>query len=206
MRFPPPAVLASWPKPNYEHPVTRGPAIMIVELTILPIALICVTLRLWIRIRWLHKSWWDDYLMVVAAIFSCGTTAIVILATQKYGWNSHVWDLRIPTLEAGRKASMAGQTLFVLASSFVKMSILVNYLRIAPEKSLFRRLVWTTFGVVTAGMVVFFVALVQSAVIGISSRLTEIAFQRDLLLSPRRSSMSSPTSLYTCSRCQSCSS
>ncbi|KAF2435248.1 integral membrane protein [Tothia fuscella] len=159
MRFPPPAVVRSWPKPNYDHPATRGPAIMTVELTILPIALICVALRLWIRIRWLHRSWWDDYLMVLAAIFSIGTTVTVILATQKYGWNSHVWDLRKPTLEVGRKASMAGQTFFVLASGFVKMSILVNYLRIAPEKSVFRRLVWITLGVVTLGMAVFFVAL-----------------------------------------------
>jgi hypothetical protein len=41
---------------------------MIVELTLVPIALICVLLRLWIRIGWLHKSWWDDYLMVVAMV------------------------------------------------------------------------------------------------------------------------------------------
>src|ERR1700733_9148056 len=68
MRYPPLEVLASWPRPNYKNPITRGPALMIVELAILPIALICVTLRLWVRIRWLHKSWWDDWLMVVAAV------------------------------------------------------------------------------------------------------------------------------------------
>ena len=68
MRYPPLEVLASWPQPNYKNPVTRGPALMIVELAILPIALTCVTLRLWIRIRWLHKSWWDDWLMVAAAV------------------------------------------------------------------------------------------------------------------------------------------
>jgi hypothetical protein len=68
MRFPPPEVMASWPVPNYKDPVTRGPALMIVELTILPVALICVALRLWVRIRWLRKSWWDDWLMVVAAV------------------------------------------------------------------------------------------------------------------------------------------
>jgi hypothetical protein len=115
--------------------------------------------------------------MMSKQIFSCGTTALVILATELYGWNVHVWDLRITQLETGRKvgssrhrlptqhsdtpfqASMAGQTLFVLASSFVKISILVSYLRIAPEKSVFRRLVWITLGVVGAGGVVFFVAL-----------------------------------------------
>jgi hypothetical protein len=54
---------------------------------------------------------------------------------------------------------MACQTLFVLASSTVKMSILISYFRIAPEKSLFRKLVWATFALVFAAFVVFLVAL-----------------------------------------------
>lgn len=45
---------------------------MIVELTLLPIAMIVVFLRLWVRISWLKKSWYDDYLMIVAMIFSIG--------------------------------------------------------------------------------------------------------------------------------------
>jgi hypothetical protein len=54
---------------------------------------------------------------------------------------------------------MAGQTLFVLASSTVKISILVSYFRIAPEKSLFRKMVWGTFALVFAAFIVFLVAL-----------------------------------------------
>lgn len=54
---------------------------------------------------------------------------------------------------------MAGQALFVLASTFVKISILVSYLRIAPQRSLFRWLVWATFAVVTLAGITFFVAL-----------------------------------------------
>jgi hypothetical protein len=54
---------------------------------------------------------------------------------------------------------MAGQTLFVLASSFVKMSILVSYFRIAPQKSTFRKLVWATFALVFAAFITFFIAL-----------------------------------------------
>ncbi|KAG7284914.1 hypothetical protein NEMBOFW57_009529 [Staphylotrichum longicolle] len=33
MRSPPPEILATWPKPNYVNPETRGPALAIVELT-----------------------------------------------------------------------------------------------------------------------------------------------------------------------------
>ena len=99
------------------------------------------------------------------------------MATQLYGWDKHVWDMKLPELSTGRKvrplyhvcnrtgvltalqASLAGQTLFVLASSTVKMSILVSYFRIAPEKSLFRKLVWGTFALVFAAFIVFLVAL-----------------------------------------------
>jgi hypothetical protein len=106
MRFPPPSVIASWPVANYDDPVTRGPTVMIVELSILPFALACVILRLWIRIRWLRKGWWDDWLMVVAMVcfrryisttrsnygqfFSCGTTILVILGkAQRCGRIAH---------------------------------------------------------------------------------------------------------------------
>ena len=41
---------------------------MIVELTLLPLAMITVFLRMWVRIAWLRKSWWDDYLMVTAMV------------------------------------------------------------------------------------------------------------------------------------------
>jgi hypothetical protein len=103
MRSAPPEVIATWPKPNYIDPVTRGSALMVVELTLLPIAMIIVFMRLYVRIVWLKKSWWDDYLMVAAMVFSIGTTVLVIMATQLYGWDKHVWDMKLPELSTGRK-------------------------------------------------------------------------------------------------------
>lgn len=38
-------------------------------------------------------------------VFSVGTTVVVILATQKYGWNKHVWDLTYNQMEVGRQVS-----------------------------------------------------------------------------------------------------
>ena len=54
---------------------------------------------------------------------------------------------------------MAAQALFVLASTFVKVSILASYLRIAPRYSIFRWLVYTTLAIVILAGVTFFVAL-----------------------------------------------
>jgi hypothetical protein len=68
MRSPPPEVLKTWPKPNYIDPITRGSTLMIVELTLLPIAMIVVFLRMWVRVAWLKKAWYDDYLMLLAMV------------------------------------------------------------------------------------------------------------------------------------------
>jgi hypothetical protein len=123
MRSPPLEVLKTWPKPNYVNPTTRGQSLMVVELTLLPIAMIVVFLRMYVRIAWLRKSWYDDYLMILAMvstyrcrndrvavltcikIFSIGTTILVIMAAQLYGWDKHVWDLRPATLEQGRQVT-----------------------------------------------------------------------------------------------------
>jgi hypothetical protein len=60
MRFPPPEVVKTWPTPNYKNPENRGPTLMIVELIILPLALIALGLRLYVRFCVVRRSWWDD--------------------------------------------------------------------------------------------------------------------------------------------------
>lgn len=79
MRFPPPSVLITWPPANHVNPENRGPTLMIVELTVLPLALITLALRLYVRFIVVKKIWWDDWLMVAAAFFCCGVTVAVIL-------------------------------------------------------------------------------------------------------------------------------
>ncbi|KAF3019223.1 hypothetical protein E8E14_000506 [Neopestalotiopsis sp. 37M] len=132
---------------------------MIVELVALPLALICVALRLYVRIHLIKRSGWDDWLMVAAVFFCCGVTISVILATQLYGWNIHVWDLTFREMVQGRKVSIAGQTIFVFASGLAKLSILASYLRIAVPGSWFRRLTWATIGIVAAAIPAFLLLL-----------------------------------------------
>ena len=68
MRLPPPEVVATWPPPNYVNPETRGIALMVVEMTILPVALSILALRLYVRVVMLQKAGWDDWLMIGAAV------------------------------------------------------------------------------------------------------------------------------------------
>ncbi len=68
MRRPPPEVLASWPKPNYIDPETRGPALIIVVVLALSISVICLGLRLYVRARIQRNIHWDDWLMIAGAV------------------------------------------------------------------------------------------------------------------------------------------
>ncbi|KAM5386887.1 hypothetical protein ACJZ2D_000180 [Fusarium nematophilum] len=174
MRNPPPEVVATWPQPNYDDPEHRGPALLIVELTIMSIAIITLLARLYVRIFKVNKSGLDDWLMLAAMVsivihlltvmgvlqvFGVGVTICVILSAQMYGWNIHVWDLTKSQAIKGRQVSIAAQTLFLFSSGLAKNSILVSYLRIAPAHSWLRRLTFATIGLVTALIFVFLIVL-----------------------------------------------
>lgn len=68
MRIPPPDVLAQWPTPNYVNPESRGPGLTIIELIMLPLSLMFLGLRLYVRGRLLRKTGWDDWFMVIASV------------------------------------------------------------------------------------------------------------------------------------------
>ncbi len=63
-----------------------------------------------------------------------------MLGFSVYGWRYHVWDLTLEQLIGGRRASFVTQFLFIPATMLTKISILLSYLRLAPQNSWFRRL------------------------------------------------------------------
>ena len=87
MQLPPTDVLLSWPTPNYDYPVTRGPALVIVNSIFISLATITVAARIYTRI--VIKRWFgiDDVFILLALLFTLGLTAVVILANQRFGWN-----------------------------------------------------------------------------------------------------------------------
>jgi hypothetical protein len=87
MQLPPADVLLSWPTPNYDNPVTRGPALLIVNSIFISLAVITVVARIYTRI--VIKRWFgiDDVFILLALLFTIGLTAVVILANQRFGWN-----------------------------------------------------------------------------------------------------------------------
>jgi hypothetical protein len=68
MRVPPPAVIASWPPPNYIDPETRGPSLLIVNSVFLALSLAALAGRLWARLVILRAPGLDDLLITVAIV------------------------------------------------------------------------------------------------------------------------------------------
>lgn len=79
--------------------------------------------------------------------------------TEVYGWKIHIWDLKLRHIVAGRKASLAAQMLYLIASGLAKISILASYLRITARNSLLRTLTVISMMLIVALTVTFFVML-----------------------------------------------
>ena len=83
MRFPPMDVVMSWPPPNYDNPTKRGSQLMIIELTVMPLAILCLAARMYARMCVVRQVWWDDWVMAAAGVCCIGFTVAVILGTLR---------------------------------------------------------------------------------------------------------------------------
>ena len=64
----PVSVILSWPKPNYIDPERRGPALLIVNGILLPVAMTVVGLRLYTRLVITRSAGLDDAFAALAAV------------------------------------------------------------------------------------------------------------------------------------------
>ncbi|GFF22079.1 hypothetical protein IFM61606_01218 [Aspergillus udagawae] len=148
MRLPPPEVLATWPIPNYVDPPTRGNGALIVNIVCLSFAFVVTLLRLYTRLKITYSPGLDDVLIVIALGFAIAMCAITSLATVRYGWNRHMWDVPPTWLTTVSKLNMVFQILFSLSSSVTKLSLLWFCKRLlgAGSKGLYRTYNWCLIG------------------------------------------------------------
>jgi hypothetical protein len=122
MRIIPPDVYAAHPS-NYDHPTTRGPALIVVNAVLLSLATVAYTLRIYTRKVIQSRLRWDDVSVTVAFVLTVGLAATVMLANVSFYWygpswacrkradcfrNRHIWDVpNIPL--ALERTSQIGQ-------------------------------------------------------------------------------------------------
>ncbi|PQE03809.1 integral membrane protein [Rutstroemia sp. NJR-2017a BBW] len=130
MQLPPPAVLSSFPQPNYTNPITRGPELLIITLIFFPIVLLVVGLRTFTRV-YLSKTFGaDDVFLLIAVLPTTACAVLGILADNLWQWNRHVWDLSPDDVVFGLKMSIVLECLFGLAVACTKISLLILVMRV----------------------------------------------------------------------------
>jgi len=103
----PPAVLASWPKPNYVDPSSQAHIMIGAETALIIITTMIIGLRMYTRsFLTTGRINLDDWLMVVALIFSIATTILNLVAVN-YGWGLHLYDVPYNLLEGTQKVTNA---------------------------------------------------------------------------------------------------
>ncbi|KAK4958652.1 hypothetical protein LTR28_005415, partial [Elasticomyces elasticus] len=133
MREPPLPVILTWPLPNYEDPVTRGNALIVVNAIFVALVVLAVALRYYARIA--IKKWFgsDDVLIGLALLFTLGMTAVVLLANLLYGWDRHVWDIPPSKIQKANVIAFAAKIMFTMAATFTRLSLLSFYFRLVKD-------------------------------------------------------------------------
>ncbi|KAL6719194.1 hypothetical protein ACLMJK_003431 [Lecanora helva] len=147
-------------RPNFVDPPSYQHALIILEGIFVPLMLLFVFMRIFVRTR-ISKTWgWDDSTCIIAA---CGSLVHMIDYTQMFGvgFGRHLWDIRAITLldEGNSQLLSANGVVYPFTILFVKLSILLLYLRIFSVDRAFRIIIF-------AGII--FLSLYYVAMIGVA--------------------------------------
>ncbi|KAF2098059.1 hypothetical protein NA57DRAFT_76856 [Rhizodiscina lignyota] len=88
-------------------------------------------LRLVSRLTKQSTKWgWDDVFIILAFAFGGGLTALVLLSTYTAGFDRHIWDVPWTEWARGGLFGRLIEVLFIPASCFNKVSVLLFYQRV----------------------------------------------------------------------------
>ncbi|KAK0929657.1 hypothetical protein LTR29_016984 [Friedmanniomyces endolithicus] len=110
-----------------------GPAVVIVSLLFTVLAVIASALRLYTRIVIGRNGGYDDAFITIATFLSVGLTVCTCLEIR-YGDGQHEWTISPAEAERSLQALYASIIIYNLALFACKASILLQYLRIFPQR------------------------------------------------------------------------
>ncbi|KAF1850087.1 uncharacterized protein K460DRAFT_372457 [Cucurbitaria berberidis CBS 394.84] len=136
---------------NANLPTANQPATLLaITISFLSVAVLAISLRLWVRIR--DRLWgWDDAFVLFAGTASLIGDVLVCLMPGD-GLGLHLWTLDKEHLMSYFKHIYTTNTVYCASATFIKLSILFQYLRLFAEHAsptniapyrLARRLTWS---------------------------------------------------------------
>jgi hypothetical protein len=84
MQLPPASVMANWPAPNYENPVTQGLPLIIVNVIFMALISLALPLRLYSRYSTKGRLGWDDFNMTIAYVLLTQSNVSIHLLIHAY--------------------------------------------------------------------------------------------------------------------------
>ncbi|KAI0458400.1 hypothetical protein F5B21DRAFT_500660 [Xylaria acuta] len=135
MKIPPAEVIASWPKPDYIDPESRGPAGKIVGSILLGLVTVILAIRLYSRKRLTKGFGLDDMLICLAYIPATAFTITGISTQELLQWGRHLWDVEPKFFSPNLLVMLINLLLFDLATSLTKLSMLAMVRRLTTASS-----------------------------------------------------------------------
>jgi hypothetical protein len=125
-QLPPPSVAASWPKPNYVDPITRGPELQIICTLLIVAVIVVLALRTWVRSKIIHAMGADDWLILAALVRKILHSTIRRL-TRPATCSGFVWSMHGQRRKWLGQASMGPATTIV---SIVRVDLVADPTRL----------------------------------------------------------------------------
>lgn len=161
MQLPPLSVLLSWPPPNYDNPSeVRGPQLLIISSILLPIAIFMVAVRTYTRLCLSKSFGLDNVFLIVAILPTIGCAVLTNLAIRHWGWDRHIWDVRLVLLPLGLKVAIAVECLFAIGVSCTKISLLILMRRLTSGTGTPQYIAATGLIIVACEAIIFMIVVV----------------------------------------------
>ncbi|KIW91784.1 uncharacterized protein Z519_07754 [Cladophialophora bantiana CBS 173.52] len=132
---PPLSVIASFPKPNYVDPHTRGPGLVYMCIIFAAIGIIICTARVYSRLFITKAPGLDDLLVIIALGFLTALTVLVIIGNKDYYSGRHVWDIPPDSFVGARANIWASLWCYIIGITLIKISVLLFYRRLSVKFS-----------------------------------------------------------------------
>ncbi|KAL8871188.1 MAG: hypothetical protein Q9174_002929 [Haloplaca sp. 1 TL-2023] len=129
--FPPPPGI----EPNYENPESNDVGLVPLMCIFIPLATAFLALRLYTKARIIKVVGWEDVVMIAAWFCTAGHEACLITAVQNNTFGIHTWNITIQEFAYNARATAAAVTLYIPAVGLPKISILLFYLRLNPDRA-----------------------------------------------------------------------
>ncbi|KAL1796639.1 hypothetical protein ACET3X_005179 [Alternaria dauci] len=126
--------------------------------------LVTVGARIWARAIIQRNAGLDDWILTATMIPTVGLTVVVCLATEKYNFNRHVWDVRPEMFVPERKITFVLYLLYIISGGMIKISILLFYRRLDSLSitRTFRIATWASIVAIALFCTAFSVVLVTA--------------------------------------------